>query len=187
MRALVIVDVQNDFCPGGSLATERGGQVAHDIAQLIDTHADRYSHIIATKDWHIDPGAHFSETPDYKDSWPTHCVANSAGAQFHPSLERQAHRIEETFRKGQYSAAYSGFEGTSASEEQPLAQWLRTRGVEIIDVVGIATDYCVKATVLDALAQGLEVRILSDLCAPVHEETAQDAIAEMLNAGAQIA
>ncbi len=184
MRALVVVDVQNDFCPGGSLATERGAEVAAAINEHILEHADRYSEIVATKDWHIDPGDHFSDSPDFKDSWPVHCKAETEGAAFHPNLD--AEHIQEIFYKGQYTAAYSGFEG-AADNGSNLASWLREHDIDIIDVVGIATDHCVKATVLDALEEGFEVRVLTELCSPVSEEAAEQAFQEMVGTGAQLA
>lgn len=180
--ALVIVDVQNDFCPGGSLATDRGDAVAAKIAELIARNHG-YSHVIATQDWHIDPGAHFSETPDFVDSWPVHCVAHSTGAELRAPLE--ASRIEAFFRKGEYEAAYSGFEGTH--EGIGLRDWLIDAGVDAIDVCGIATDHCVRATVLDGLRAGFAVRVLRDLCAPVDESRAATALEEMQSTGAQLA
>ncbi|AKE40849.1 nicotinamidase [Corynebacterium kutscheri] len=185
MRALVVVDVQNDFCPGGSLATKNGSIVAHRIADYIAQNKHRYNQVIATKDWHIEPGDHFSDTPDFIDSWPVHCVADSQGAELHPALATT--EFDEVFLKGQYSAAYSGFEGASASDETPLNTWLDQRNVSIIDVAGIATDYCVKATVLDGLKAGFETKIFSDLVSAVNEETGDKAIQEMLSAGSQIA
>ncbi|MDF5820586.1 isochorismatase family protein [Corynebacterium felinum] len=187
MRALVVVDVQNDFCPGGSLATTRGGVVAEGIAQHMVEHADRYKVMVATKDWHIDPGSHFSDSPDFVDSWPVHCVADSLGADFHPAVAGVQDRFDEVFLKGQYSAAYSGFEGVAASDGAALDLWLRERGIDIIDVVGIATDYCVRATVLDGLRHGFEVKVLTDLVSAVTEETGDAAMQEMVKAGCQLA
>ncbi|WP_085548269.1 nicotinamidase [Corynebacterium pollutisoli] len=180
--ALVIVDVQNDFCPGGSLATDRGDEVARLIGEYQDSHGDRYAHIIATQDWHIDPGSHFSDNPDYVDSWPVHCVAESKGAALHEDV--RADRIEAYFRKGEYTAAYSGFEG--AADGVSMAEWLKERGVEKLDVVGIATDHCVRATSLDALEEGFEVRVLTDLCSPVDEARGEAALQELVKAGAQL-
>ncbi|RNE49682.1 nicotinamidase [Corynebacterium alimapuense] len=181
-RALVIVDVQNDFCPGGALATDRGAEVAGLIGRYQDEHGQGYAHVVATQDWHIDPGAHFSSTPDYLDTWPVHCVADSHGAAFHPELQLSG--IEEIFRKGAYTAAYSGFEGHA--EGVSLAQWLRQRDVDKLDVVGIATDHCVRATVLDGLAEDFEVRVLTDLCAAVDPDRAEETLFELVSAGAQL-
>lgn len=175
---LIIVDVQNDFCPGGSLATERGDAVARGVAKL----AADYRTVVATQDWHVDPGAHFSADPDFVDSWPVHCVAGSEGAQMHPALGDAP--IEAYFRKGAYEAAYSGFEGDC--EGVGLAQWLRDRGTGAVDIVGIATDHCVRATALDALREGFEVSVLRDYCAPVSEERAAETYAELAQAGARI-
>ena len=180
--ALVIVDVQNDFCPGGSLATDRGNEVAARIGAYQDSHGSTYSHIVATQDWHIDPGAHFSDTPDFVDSWPVHCVAGSTGAALHPEVRADA--IGAYFRKGEYTAAYSGFEG--AADGVGMKEWLQERGVEKLDVVGIATDHCVRATALDALQAGFEVRILTDMCSPVDEARGEAALQELVSVGAQL-
>ncbi|WKD57126.1 nicotinamidase/pyrazinamidase [Corynebacterium capitovis DSM 44611] len=179
--ALLIVDVQRDFCPGGSLATERGAAVAEEITRLAST--GTYPFVLGTQDWHVDPGAHFSTSPDFVDSWPVHCVANSAGAEYQPPLT--ASLIDASFRKGEYSAAYSGFEG--AADGVPLAQWLRTNDIDSLDVCGIATDHCVRATVLDALEEGFTVTVLAELCSPVSEERGAAALADMADAGAKIA
>ena len=147
--ALVIVDVQNDFCEGGSLAVAGGAEVAAAITRHLRD--NRYDHVVATRDYHIDPGSHFSDEPDYVTSWPAHCVADTPGAAFHPALDTSA--VEEVFSKGAHSAAYSGFEG-AAPDGTGLAEWLRARGVDAIDVVGIATDHCVRATALDGARSG---------------------------------
>lgn len=180
--ALVIVDVQNDFCPGGPLATERGAEVAARIGEHQATRGADYSHIVATQDWHIAPGAHFSDNPDFVDSWPVHCVAGSEGAALHDAV--RADSIEACFRKGEYTAAYSGFEGSAGGTG--LADWLKGHGVDKLDVVGIATDHCVRATALDALEAGFEVRVLTDLCAPVDEARGEAALQELVSAGAQL-
>lgn len=184
--ALLIVDVQNDFCPGGSLATARGDEVASKIAELIkssDNRTREYSHVLATQDWHIDPGEHFSDEPDFVDSWPVHCVANSHGSQMRGPVDTSL--IREFFRKGEYSAAYSGFEGVSPSGVG-LADWLRDNEVRELDVCGIATDFCVRATVLDALKEGFKVRVLRSMCSPVDDKGGADALQEMQDAGAEI-
>lgn len=186
-RALVVVDVQNDFCPGGALGTARGDDVAEKIASLISADRDRgdYTHIVATQDWHIDPGSHFSDNPDFVDTWPVHCVADSEGAALREPIADVA--FDEFFRKGEYEAAYSGFEGTSTSDNALLAQWLRERGITDLDVVGIATDHCVRATVLDGLKEGFGVRVLADMCSPVDAARGLAALDEMREAGAEIA
>ncbi|SDJ62486.1 pyrazinamidase PncA [Nonomuraea jiangxiensis] len=177
--ALIIVDVQNDFCEGGSLAVAGGSEVAAAITRHVAAHP--YDHVVATRDYHVQPGDHFSGSPDYVFTWPAHCVAGTPGADFHPSLDTSA--VAEVFSKGAYAAAYSGFEGASGAG-QPLAQWLRERGVHEVDVVGIATDHCVRATTLDAVKNGLAVRVLLNLTAGVAPTTTEAALAEMEDAGA---
>ena len=184
--ALLIVDVQNDFCPGGALATARGDEVASKIAELISTPDSRpreYERIVATQDWHIDPGAHFSDAPDFVDSWPVHCLADSYGSQIRGPVDTGL--IDQLFKKGHYSAAYSGFEGVNG-EEQSLADWLRGQEITHLDVCGIATDHCVRATVLDALKEGFAVRVLRSMCSPVDDKRGADALQEMVDAGAEL-
>lgn len=202
-KALIIVDVQNDFCEGGSLATERGAEVAALISEYIETRHGDYEAIVATLDWHVNPGDHFSDTPDYKTSWPRHCVAESRGADTHENLDTDY--IEAFFRKGAFEAAYSGFEGLLAPEnsvmtgereagvavedETPklsLDDWLQEHEITDVDVVGIATDFCVKATALDAVDAGYETRVLLDLTAPVSEEGQDDAVDELEDAGVTV-
>jgi len=181
MRALIIVDVQNDFCEGGPLAVSGGAAVARAINVLL-ADVGRYDHVVATQDYHVDPGPHFSDQPDYADSWPRHCVAGTAGADFHPDLDTTG--IEAVFTKGAHSAAYSGFEGTS--DGVGLADWLRGRGVDEVDVVGIATDYCVRATARDAVRAGFATRVLVDLTAGVAPASTQTALSEMSGAGVEL-
>ena len=182
MRALIIVDVQNDFCEGGSLAVTGGSAVARGITELLAGQPD-YAHVVATKDFHIDPGEHFSDTPDYKVSWPRHCVADTPGADFHPLFDPAA--VEAVFAKGHYSAAYSGFEGTDDAGTT-LAEWLRDRGVDEVDVVGIATDYCVKATAADAAKAGFDTRVLLDLTAGVAPESTTKAVEDLRADGVEV-
>lgn len=183
MKALIIVDVQNDFCEGGSLAVEGCAKVAHDISEFLASRP-RYAHIVATKDFHIDPGDHFSDHPDFVNSWPPHCVVGTEGADFHPQFHSGA--VEAVFTKGQYAAAYSGFEGTD-EDGTPLAEWLRDRGVDEIDIAGIATDYCVRATASDGAAHGFTTRVLLDLTAGVAAESTARAVEDMRAAGVEIA
>jgi nicotinamidase/pyrazinamidase len=182
VRALIIIDVQNDFCEGGSLAVSGGAAVASGISDLLAT-AD-YDHVVATLDYHIDPGSHFSSHPDFVATWPVHCVADSAGAEFHPNLETS--NIEAVFRKGAYEAAYSGFEGATP-DGVALADWLHDRDVESVDIVGIATDYCVRATALDAAGVGFETRVLLGLTAGVAADSSERAVAEMRAVGVDVA
>ena len=182
-KGLVVVDVQNDFCEGGSLAVVGGEAVAAAITDHLTAHADDYDVIVATRDRHRDPGAHFAAEPDYVDSWPAHCVVGTPGAEFHPALDTS--RIAEVFDKGAYAAAYSGFEGVSA-DGASLAGWLRARDITDIDVAGIATDYCVRATALDAVREGFAVRVLDDLTAGVAAESSATAREEMRAAGVEL-
>ena len=180
MKALIVVDVQNDFCEGGSLAVAGGAAVAGRIAELLaDDHG--YDYVVATRDHHIDPGAHFSDTPDYIDSWPVHCVAGTPGAELHPALSGT--RFDAVFDKGEYAAAYSGFEGSSGGEH--LADWLVDRRVVAVDVCGIATDHCVRATALDAVKDGFATRVLTDLTAAVNPDRLPELAVEFAAAGVQ--
>ena len=181
-RALIVVDVQKDFCEGGSLAVEGGATVARRLTELLAEHT--YDHVVATMDFHIDPGSHFSDEPDYRDSWPRHCVVGTEGVDFHPAFDPAA--IEAVFTKGEYSAAYSGFEGADDSGVT-LADWLRSKAVDAVDVVGIATDYCVKATAADAVAAGFTTRVLLDLTAGVSPTTTAAAVEALSAAGVEIA
>lgn len=189
-RALIVVDVQNDFCEGGSLPVPGGARVAADINELLHRwhargeDAPSYDVVVATKDHHIDPGSHWSAKPDFVESWPVHCKVGTEGAAFHPNLDPQP--FDEVFCKGEHEAAYSGFEGRTASGE-PLADWLRARQVEEVDVCGIATDHCVRATALDSAGAGFTTRVLTALCAGVAEESTAAAITELAGAGVEIA
>ncbi len=182
MRALIIVDVQNDFCEGGSLAVAGGTAVARAISGRLAAGHD-YACVVATKDFHVDPGAHFSDHPDYAASWPPHCVAGTPGADFHPDLDTGA--VQAVFAKGAHAAAYSGFEGADETGT-PLADWLRARGVAEVDVVGIASDYCVHATAADAARAGFATRVLLDLTAGVAPESTAKALEELRAAGVDL-
>jgi nicotinamidase/pyrazinamidase len=178
--AVVVVDVQNDFCEGGSLAVPGGTAVARGIsARLAD---GGYEHAVATRDHHIDPGAHFSVDPDFEDSWPPHCVVGTAGVSLHAELDTTP--IEAVFDKGEYEAAYSGFEGVY--DGQPLADWLRARGVDTVEIMGIATDHCVRATALDAARLGFATHVRLDLTAGVALPAVERALAELSEAGVQL-
>ncbi|RKT17709.1 nicotinamidase/pyrazinamidase [Streptomyces sp. 1114.5] len=186
-RALIVVDVQNDFCEGGSLAVAGGAEVAAAITDLIAESSPGYQHILATRDHHIDPGDHFSTQPDYVDSWPPHCVAGTEGVGFHPNFAPAviSGAVEAVFDKGAYSAAYSGFEGLDENNRGPV-EWLRERQVDEVDVVGIATDHCVRATALDAARAGFTTRVLLDLTAGVAAETTSAALEELRAAGVEL-
>ena len=200
--ALIVVDVQNDFCEGGSLAVDGGSDVAAAISEHIEQHHGDYEAIVGTLDWHISPGSHFSEDPDFRTSWPVHCVAETEGADTHDEFETD--RIEAWFRKGEYEAAYSGFDGVLAPEtstplgaveeddeaedEEPIGldDWLRDREIEAVDIVGLAADHCVRATALDAADAGYETRVLLSLSAAVSPDSLEDVIDELDDAGVEV-
>jgi nicotinamidase/pyrazinamidase len=182
VRALIIVDVQNDFCAGGSLAVTGGAAVAPAINDYLAGEPG-YQHVVATQDSHIDPGDHFSDRPDYSSSWPPHCIAGSPGAEFRPDLDTSP--IEAVFRKGAYDAGYSGFQGVD-EKGTPLLEWLRQRGIDEVDVVGIATEHCVRRTAEDAAQAGLTTRVLVDLTAAVAADSAAAALAEMRTANIEL-
>lgn len=179
-RALIVVDVQVDFCEGGALGVDGGTRVASDLAALL-AGEHGYDAVVATRDHHIDPGNHFSSEPDFVDSWPPHCVVGTAGQEIHPSLA--GFPFAAIFDKGSYEAAYSGFEGATG-DGAGLARWLGQRGITDVDVTGIATDFCVRATALDAVREGFTTRVLGDLTAAVHPEAVAAVRAELEAAGA---
>ncbi|WP_028821793.1 isochorismatase family protein [Propionimicrobium lymphophilum] len=180
-NALIVVDVQVDFCEGGSLGVDGGNDVAEKIAKMLES--QDYDHVLATRDHHIDPGSHFSDNPDFVDSWPPHCVVGTDGQQLHEAI--RGFGFEAIFDKGSYEAAYSGFEGTigGTSEGQGLEDWLREHGVEDVDVCGIATDYCVRQTALDAAKAGFTTSVLGSLSAPIHPENLAELADEFVEAG----
>jgi nicotinamidase/pyrazinamidase len=178
-RALIIVDVQKDFCEGGSLAVTGGASVAAGISKALRKPDAGWDHVVATQDHHVDPGPHFGDPPDFVQSWPVHCVAGTPGADFHAELDTD--RLEAVFTKGEHAAAYSGFEGHAGGIG--LAAWLRMRHVSEVDVVGIATDHCVRATALDAVREGFATTVRLDLTAGVAKPTTDAALQEMRDAG----
>lgn len=189
-RALLIVDVQNDFVEGGALGVEGGNAVARGIAHHLKEWKVPYDLVIATRDWHNaddDNGGHFApagETPDFANTWPVHCVQNTPGAEYHSALDVE--RIDVHIRKGMGIPAYSAFEGETV-DGRLLADVLRDEGITDVDIAGIATDYCVRASALHALGEELNVRILSDYIAGVAPETSVAALKELTSAGCQIA
>ncbi|HWV49284.1 MAG TPA: isochorismatase family protein [Microbacterium sp.] len=185
-RALLIVDVQNDFTEGGALAVAGGDAVAAAVSELLAERAGDYDVIIASRDWHDaegDNGGHFAAEPDFVDTWPEHCVAGTPGADYDPLLATDA--VTHHVRKGQGKPAYSMFEGISDAGET-VAEILTEHGVLTADVVGIATDHCVRATALDAIAHGVHVRILAGLIAGVGADSSTAALAELAHAGAEL-
>ncbi len=186
-RALIVVDVQNDFCEGGSLAVAGGADVAAAITELIGQATPGYRHVVATRDHHIAPGNHFADRPDFVHSWPPHCVAGTEGVGFHPNFAPAvaSGAIDAVFDKGAYAAAYSGFEGVDENGV-PLAEWLRAREITEVDVVGIATDHCVRATALDAAREGFRTHVLLDLTAGVAEDSTERTLEELREAGVRL-
>lgn len=183
--ALLIIDAQNDFI-SGSLAVPGGEQVAHDIVDYLQNGSGGWEcdYILTTQDWHISPGDHWSNEPDFVDSWPKHCEAGTWGADLHPAI--QSIDLHERFYKGEFSAAYSGFEAIQprvTSVTNRLDYWLAQRLVDSVHIVGIATDYCVKATAIDAVRYGFDVRVIPELCAAVTPEGGERALDEMAAAG----
>lgn len=170
-RALIIVDVQPTFTEGGALGVEGGNAVAERIADFVTENADEYGLIVTTQDWHVDPGHHFSDNPDFVDTWPPHGVAGTAEAELHEAIASLP--LDDGVKKGEYEAAYSGFEGSIGGAEggEGLATWLGRNAITEVDVVGIATDYCVRATARDAALEGFETTVLSNLTAAVHPDS----------------
>jgi nicotinamidase/pyrazinamidase len=186
-NALIVVDVQNDFCEGGSLAVAGGAATARRITELLREHRDRYDVVVATKDFHVDPGTHFSDTPDYVDSWPRHCVARTPGAEFHADLDPTL--VDAVFYKGAYEPGYSGFQGRSDPDQHDgdtLEQYLRARDVDRVDVVGIATDHCVLQTALDAKRAGFDTAVDTAYTAGVDADATEAALARMRAEGIEV-
>jgi len=189
--ALGVVDVENDFCEGGSLAVAGGGAVARGVRAWLDAEPDRWAARFATADRHpADLPGHFApagEAPNFVDTWPPHCVAGTPGAELHPDLldgRTEDQRFDVVVAKGQATAAYSGFEGTTA-DGTGLARWLRDRDIDGIELCGIATDHCVRATAADALAAGFRVRLVLDLCAGIDPDAVAAAVADLVAGGAE--
>lgn len=195
-KALIIVDVQPTFCEGGELGVEGGNAVAERIAEYVETHRNEYSYVATTQDWHVEPGRHWSDDPDYVDTWPVHGKAGTANAGLHPAIA--ALGIGHHFKKGQYSPSYSGFEGLEDNTDRiptreevaadltagrTLANALEAAGITRVDVVGLAESHCVKETSLDARKLGYETHVIEELTEPVSEELGVDARRQMREAG----
>lgn len=182
-RALIIVDVQNDFCEGGALAVEGGNRVARMITD--DLLFSQYDHVVTTQDWHINPGNHFSDEPNFVDTWPKHCVADTPGADIHPTLAPSLGLVDYRLFKGQYSDGYSAFDSTIDGEDS-LLNYLKEYEVKSVDVVGIAYDHCVRATALDSVSFGFRTSVLLPYTAPVSKERAWDVSLELTEAGVSL-
>ncbi|HWE57056.1 MAG TPA: isochorismatase family protein [Acidimicrobiales bacterium] len=185
-RALIVVDVQRDFCEGGRLAVADGAPTAGRISRFLEMHADDYAMVIATRDWHVDPGDHFvpaGSEPDFDQTWPPHCVVGTEGAEFHPDLKLPEAAV--VVSKGEHQAAFSGFQGRT-DDGQALQQLLHDAKIKGVDITGIATSFCVKATALDAVAAGLDTRILIGLTADVDPDVTPDTIEELIATGVVI-
>ena len=179
-KALIVVDVQPTFCEGGELGVAGGNAVAERIADYVNAHRSEYAYIATTQDWHIEPGAHWSAEPDFVDTWPPHGVAGTDEAELHPALANV--HADVTVKKGQYKAAYSGFEGTT-EDGKTLEEALRAAGVTEVDVVGLAESHCVACTAVDAVRAGFPTRVLRELTAPVSEELGASAREWMMTEG----
>jgi nicotinamidase/pyrazinamidase len=186
VRALLVIDVQNDFTEGGALGVDGGAAVAAGITRYLAEHRGDYDLVVASRDWHDgdnDNGGHFAAgEPDFVATWPVHCVGGTPGADYHPALSREA--IDVHVKKGQGVPAYSIFEGTT-EDGRTLTDVLSARGVTDVDVAGIATDYCVRASALDAAAEGAHVRVLTDLIAGVAPASSAAALDELRDAGVE--
>lgn len=187
--ALLIVDVQNDFIEGGSLAVSGGEAVAQRLANLIAEDND-FDFLITTQDWHINPGNHWSETPDYVDTWPVHCAAETFGAELRTELQDALDTTQTPIFqivKGEHEAAYSGFEGRAKNGQNgDVADLIKNLGVTNLVVVGLATDHCVKATAMDAVEAGFAVEVLTDYIAGVSPERSVEALKELEAAGVTV-
>lgn len=202
-KALIIVDLQNDFCEGGSLAVDGGANLATEISELLENSLD-LDFVVATQDWHVDPGAHFSDTPNFRTSWPVHCVAGSKGAALHRNLDTED--IDAYFRKGKFDAGYSAFDGLLAPEDEvavgereahetaeedaeapvSLDDWLRENEVDDVVIVGIATEHCVRATALDAVNAGYNTTVLREYITGIDEDAIEEALEELEDAGVEV-
>ncbi len=187
-RALFIIDVQNDFTEGGALGVDGGAAVAAGVSRLLAGHPGVWQSVFASRDWHDavgDNGGHFAtdSPPDFVATWPAHCVAGTTGADYHPALDLSSVTVH--VKKGQGMPAYSIFEGTTASGET-VDEAIEKLDVTDIDVVGIATDYCVLASAKDALNAGRRVRVFTDLIAGVAPESSAAALSSLADDGAVV-
>lgn len=188
-KALFVIDVQVDFCEGGALACSGGAHAAQKITEYLRENKSNYDFVIASRDWHTPNslnGGHFPESgtePDFVNHWPLHCIAGTEGAEYHPNLDSSL--IDIHIKKGQGAHGYSIFEGTTEDGET-FAELISRLCITEVDVVGIATDYCVRASSLDAISSGLSVRVITSLTAGVSPDSTERAIDELVDAGAQV-
>lgn len=181
--ALIIVDVQNDFVEGGALGVEGGQEVARKVADYLNEYGRAYDLIITSQDWHVDPGSHFSNDPDYVDTWPVHCLADSPGAEIHPDLQQALQNWNAVaVRKGEFEAAYSAFEGRVEATGESLKDFLLDYGIGKVDVAGIATDHCIKATAQHAAEYGFNTVVIRNLVAGVDKKLSE----ELLDSGFEL-
>ena len=187
-RLLIIVDVQNDFCEGGALGVDGGGAVAERIAEFVREHGGDYDRILASQDWHrgdTDNGGHFAvppAAPDFVDTWPVHCVADTEGAALHPAIAAVEDRVE-VVHKGHGVPSYSVLEGTVVDTGESVQALVL--GCEI-DVVGLAYDFCVRATALGSREAGASVRVLREMTAAVHPSGVAELEEELAAAGVEV-
>jgi nicotinamidase/pyrazinamidase len=186
-NALLVVDVQQDFVEGGSLGVKGGLQVAAMIARHVRHFKYEYQFVVASRDLHEDAPDHISDHPDFQTTWPPHCMIGTPGAGFVPTIQNLVREklIQAVVTKGRHEAAYSAFDGLDPRGHK-LLDVLKEQRVDQIDICGIATDYCVRASALDARKNQFQVRVLVNLCAPVNEATGQQALEEMKAAGCQL-
>ncbi len=182
--ALLIVDVQNDFCPGGALPVPEGDRVVPVLNRAIERFRQSGAPIIASRDWHPEKSTHFAA---YGGQWPVHCVQNTSGAQFHPDLRLPEEAVVVSKGMGENEDAYSAFDART-DDGKPLEDLLRERGIRRLVVGGLATDYCVRASVLGALERGFEVLVLKDAVRGVDVQLgdSQKALEEMQSKGARL-
>jgi nicotinamidase/pyrazinamidase len=186
-NALLVVDVQADFVEGGSLGVKGGLTVAAMIARHVRHFKNEYEFVVASRDYHENAPDHISDHPDFRTTWPPHCMAGTPGAAFVPTIQNLVREkfIQEVVTKGRNAAAYSAFDGYD-KRGHLLLDVLKEHRIDHVDVCGIATDYCVRASALDARKNQFQVRVLVNLCAAVDEATGQQALEEMRAAGCQL-
>lgn len=181
--ALVIVDVQNDFCEGGALPVSGGNAVAEAIADFVETSGHNYNLILFTADWHTSPpssnGAPVPDSPDFIDPWPAHCIKNTRGAAFHDAIGRIPKYREDIFRKSQEHANYSGLHGINSNGDT-LAEVLKFSEIKHVDIVGIAGEFCIKYTALDCVAEGFVVSVLPRMVASIGGAATTAAVVQII-------